>query len=184
MGVVKKISVKIVTEGVGCSADCPYFSLEPGASYENPFIERCLVFKVDLVVGKAGTVSRCPECMEHDLGFHQDAVKMAMEDACMGKEAALKLLKDTKYTIDIYEYATAKDLFDILIEDKKLPREYIKKLLEISDDHLDLLIRGVEHPYLLTPLKEKLGFPKAPPMTSDDLRHHRAFLIRRSERLA
>ena len=179
MGMVKKISVDIVTEGAGCSADCPYFSLEPGASYENPFIERCLVFKVDLVVGNAGTVNRCPECMEHDLLFHKDAVKMAMEDACMGKEAALKLLRDTKYTIDIYEYPTAKDLFDILIEDKKLPREYIKKLLEISDDHLDLLIRGVEYPYLLTPLQEKLGFPKAPPATSDELRHYRALLIRR-----
>lgn len=179
MGTVKKIGVDIVTEGAGCSSDCPYFSLEPGASYENPFIERCLVFKVDLVVGKGGTVNRCPECMEHDLGFHQVAVKLAMEDACRGKEAALKLLRDTKYTIDIYEYTTAKDLFDILIEDRKLTREYLKKLLEISDDHLDLLIRGVEYPYLLTPLKEKLGFPKAPPPTSDELRHYRAFLIRR-----
>lgn len=180
---VKKISVEVVTEGAACAAVCPYFSLEPGASYEKPFIERCLVFKADLEEVN-GKINRCPECMEHDLMFHKDAVKIAMEDACMGKEAALKLLRDTKYTIDIYEYATAKDLFDILIEDKKISREYIKALVGLSDEQLDLLSKGIEHPYLLAPLKEKLGFPKPPPMTSDDLRHQRAFLIRRSERLS
>lgn len=180
---VKKISVEIVTEESACSLQCPFFTLEPGASYERPFIERCLVFKTDLETNPQAVILRCPECMERDMLFHKEAAKVAMEDSCMGKEAALKLLKDTRYAINIYEYDTPKELLDALIEQKFVTREYLKRLLGIDDEHLNKLTDGVTYPYLVVPLQERLGFPKPKLMNTEELQHQKALLIRRSERV-
>ena len=179
---VSKICIEVSVEGIACSPDCPYFALEPGASYEKPFVERCSIFKTDLRE-EGGKVARCPDCMEHDLRFHQDAVRIAMEDACMGKERAIRLLRDIRYAIDIFEFETPYDLLNTLVDQRLVNREYLKKMLDIDDDHLDKLMSGVDYPYLVAPLRERIGFPKPRPMTGEEVKHQRAMLIRRSEKV-
>jgi hypothetical protein len=177
-----KISVDIQTEGQYCSLECPYFSLQTGASYEKPFIETCSIFKKDLEES-GGQVMRCPECMEGALKFHDEAARLAMEDACMGKEAAIRLLRDIKYAVNIYEYDTPRDLLNTLVDLRLVTREYLKRLLCITDEHLDQLMSGVEYPYLLAPLRERIGFPRPKPMLGEEVLHQRAMLIRRSEKV-
>lgn len=176
----RRICVDIKTDGQTCSPECPYFSLKPGASFERPFVERCSVFKADLRIDRGGSPVRCPECFERDALFRRDSLRIAMEESCMDKKAALKLLRDTGYKTDIYSYAGPAELMDALLNILGLSREYVKNMLEVDDDHLDMLIRGVGHQYVIAPLKEKLGFPKPPPMDSETLRNYRAATTRDS----
>lgn len=174
---VIKICVEVKAEGKLCKTTCPFFTLETGASTEKPVIETCSLFKERLEESR-GRIVRCYRCMKQAIDFNESNRVYAMEKKCHGKPAALKLLKDTGYKIDIFEYQHPKDLFEVLFSLDMVSMRYLSRLLKMDEDDIQKLMDGVEYPYLLKQLQMAIGVPKPPPPDAYSAKFGDAMLMR------
>lgn len=176
------IGVSAVADGNFCSTECPYFSVEMGASFERPAVEHCKLFLVDLHLSETKRILRCAKCCEGQRDWRRKVRAFALTEKAGGRKGALKLLRDTRYEIDIWEYPSAAELLSYLMHEHGLTYPYLRKLLGVGQDHLDQLLKGVDHPYLLQPMRQVLGYPKAPPPDYMEMISQRANTIKASER--
>lgn len=174
---MSKICVSVKADGKHCNAECPYFTLITGASFERPFIETCILFKTPLTANK-GSVVRCHKCMEQSLAFKEHSRKYSLELQCCGKPAALELIKVTNYKINIFDYRP-KELFEILLGLDFVTMEYLATLLDIPEDDIEKLMEDNPPMYLLKPLQMKIGIPRPAPPTAYDLKFGDAMAILR-----
>lgn len=162
------VNVAIECTGDYCSIKCPFFRLEPGASFERPVVEYCKLFNQDLKAG-GKKVLRCTCCHDEERNWPIKMRRFYLMERCRGKEAALKLLQLTDYKVDIWEYTSCRELLVDLIDFHKLGSDYLKSLLGIDQEAFDLLLKGVEYPYLIKPIQQRLGFPKPVPLKNREL---------------
>ena len=179
---VKTLGVCIQCEEYCCLPACPYFSVEIGASFERPGVEYCRLFRKGLRLNVKEEILRCPECQTHEKQYKEDAFRYLLQNRCQDKPLALRLLKDTKYSVDIYAYRSPRTLLLQLLEFPGITADYLCTLLHITKDHYDQLLRGREYPYLLQPLQSALGFPAEDPLSPEDFKLQQTMQLRRSER--
>jgi len=180
---VVNLAVSIKCDGHFCSDSCPYFRLEMGASFEKPLVEFCRLFNTDLSLSDDGkNVLRCSECCRQESNWGLTVLQSNLENKCHGKEAALKLIRDTQYAIDIWEYDSVAEMLAALLDNRLVSRDYLEKLLHIDGEHLDNLLKGQSYPYLVKPLQEALDFPRLRPLNHVEMTMQRAYSLRRSDR--
>jgi len=180
---VVNIAVNVKCNDMFCSSECPYFRLEMGASFEKPIVEYCRLFNTDLsLADNRKDVLRCSECCSRESNWSTTLHRANLEQKCHGKKAALKLLRDTNYAIDIWEYDSIPEMLTALLDSRLVTRAYLEDLLNINGEHLDSLLKGQSYPYLIKPLQEALDFPRLRPLSHVEMTMQRAYSLRRSDR--
>lgn len=172
-----QISVTINREGACCSINCPYFSIETGATLDQPVVEWCRLFKRALEVHNGTDVYRCENCIAKDTVYLRELKILKLQSIHKGKPKALDLLEKINYRFSLYDYDSVPTLVKAILKTKRVRKEEIMDMVEISEEEFNTILDGKEYPYVINNFRRAWGFPKPEPLDDYEAKLAVAVLI-------